>query len=247
MRIDFPRPEQERELKALWKTAFHDTDAAIGGFWATAYRQDRCRCVTVGGQVAAALYWMDCGFAGQRLAYLYAVATRPDFRGQGLCRRLMADVHSLLRARGYAGAVLSPAEEGLAAMYAGMGYVPCCFAEEFSCAAGEITALRQVRPAEYAALRQALLPREGVSWSREAFSYLFTLSRCYAGEGVLVTEVGDGAFELLGDREKAPGILGALGLPRGRFRVPGGDALQGMFLPLTEAAVAPGYLGLDFG
>ena len=52
--------------------------------------------------------------------------------------------------------------------------------------------------------------------------------------------------ELLGNAAAAPGILGALGFPRGRFRTPGGDLPGAMFRPLRENVKAPGYFGLVF-
>ena len=53
-------------------------------------------------------------------------------------------------------------------------------------------------------------------------------------------------LELLGNAAEAPGILMALGLAYGRFRIPGGDEPFAMFLPLKEGASAPGYFGFAF-
>ena len=86
MTIDAPNVEQTAWLRRLWKEAFGDSDAFLDRFFTIAYSPDRCRCVTADGRVTAALYWFDCDCQGEKLAYLYAVATAQDCRGRGLCR-----------------------------------------------------------------------------------------------------------------------------------------------------------------
>ena len=148
------------QLSALWQTAFGDNPEFIRLFFRTAYAPERCQYLTVEGQLAAALYWLDAWCGGKKLAYIYAVATHPDFRGRGLCLELMGRTHSLLAAQGYAGALLCPAGEGLRRMYTGMGYQDCGGISEFSSAAGEPVPLRRIGPEEYARLRRELLPEK---------------------------------------------------------------------------------------
>ena len=106
MEIDYPTGVQEPQLRTLWRLAFGDSDEFITGFFASGYCPRRCRCAAENGNVAAALYWFDAEFRGQKFAYLYAVATHPDFRNRGLCRALMADAAACLTGRGYDGALL---------------------------------------------------------------------------------------------------------------------------------------------
>ena len=101
MRIDKPAPGSEAALRRLWQQAFHDDDAFLDIFFDVAFSHDRCRCVTIDGEIVAVLYWFDCSCCGQRMAYLYAIATDKDRRGQGLCRALMEDTHRHLVSRGY--------------------------------------------------------------------------------------------------------------------------------------------------
>ena len=108
----------------------------IAGFFASGYSPRRCRCAAENGNVAAALYWFDAEFRGQKFAYLYAVATHPDFRNRGLCRTLMADTAACLTERGYDGALLMPQDSGLREMYGRMGFRDCCTVSEFACDAG---------------------------------------------------------------------------------------------------------------
>lgn len=238
------------QLKQLWHLAFGDSIDFIDLFFSTAYREDRCLFLTEDTELAAALYWLDCEYAGRSYAYIYAVATHPGHRGKGLCRRLMEQTHEILKARGYAGALLYPAEPGLRAMYAKMGYRDCTTVSEFSSTAGTPIPLRKIGPEEYAKCRRRLLPEDGVLQENESIGYLAAFSEFYAGADFLLASAAyDGSFhgaELLGNRDAAPGILAALGYERGCFRCPGAEIPFAMFLPLAEDAAEPGYLGLVF-
>ena len=235
-------------LKDLWKLAFGDSDEVIEAFFRTAFAPERCRYLEIGGQTATALYWFDTQWTGQKFAYLYAVATHPDFRGQGLCRRLMEETHAILTEQGYDGALLMPAEAGLRQMYAKMGYRDCTAVSEITCKAGTPVSVRPVEIAEYAQLRRKYLPKGGVIQEGVNLDYLATFAKVYAGEDFVLAAVSDGrqlhGVELLGNRDAAPGILAALGYPEGTFRTPGEDIAFAMFRLLKTAAAAPGYFGL---
>ena len=163
MWIDFPTPNQISQLRQLWKIAFGDEDAFLDLFFQHAFSCQRCRCVLAEDRIAAVLYWFDCNLENRKIAYIYAVATHPDFRNQGLCRKLMADTHAILSQLGYSGAVLVPQKESLRTMYAGMGYRDCGGLNHFECTAeNRQLPVRTVDIEEFASLRRALLPADGV-------------------------------------------------------------------------------------
>lgn len=238
------------QLKQLWHLAFGDGMEFIELFFRTAYSPDRCLYLMEEGQVTAALYWLDCEYTGQKQAYIYAVATHPDHRGKGLCRKLMEQAHQTLKAQGYTAALLRPADEGLRRMYRKMGYRTATCVSEFDSTAGTALPLRKIGPEEYALLRRRFLPDAGVIQEGVSLDYLAAYAEFYTGEDFLLAGAPyDGGFsgmELLGNRDTAPGILAALGFEHGSFRCPGHDIPFGMFLPLTENAAEPGYLGLVF-
>lgn len=250
MKVEYPAPRMQPQLRKLWKLVFGDSEEFLTGFFSTAYSPDRCRCIREEGQIVAALYWLDCGFDGEKLAYIYAVATHPDFRGGGLCRRLMEDTHAVLAERGYAGAFLMPAEPGLRQMYGKMGYQECGRVSEFTCSAGQALTVRPIGKAEYAALRRRFLPAGGVLQEGVSLDFLETYGQFYCGESFLLAASADGeqlrGLELLGDRAAAPGILATLGYDRGWFRTPGTDIPFAMFRPLKTAERVPSYLGFSF-
>ena len=242
---------RSESLKQLWMLAFGDSEELVENFFRTAYTPQQCRCLHSGGMVTAALYWLDADFSGRKYAYIYGVATHPEHRGQGLCRKLMLQTHEDLKAQGYAGALLMPADSGLRRMYAGMGYREGTRLTEFSCKAGNVAAdVHAISPAEYEALRRQYLPEGGVLQERENIAYLATYAVFYAGSDFLMAAIHEKerlfAAELLGNREMAPGILKAMGYPEGTFRVPGDKQPFAMFLPLQEDAPVPCYLGLAF-
>lgn len=247
MMIDYPTTEQIPQLKKLWEVCFQDPESFIDGFFATDFSSQRCRCIGEGGRVIAALYWLDGEYKGRQLAYLYAVATHPDYRGKGLCRELMADTHDLLRIQGYAAALLLPGEPGLREMYRKLGYRDCCGISSFSCEAGETIPVTEISWQEYETLRPGFLPEKGAN--QQGIQFLGTYCRFYRGEKFLLaaaqSEESFAGMELLGDRNAAPGILGALGAKNGTFRTPGGKP-GAMALSLDPSAELPGYLGLTF-
>lgn len=239
------------QLRRLWQEAFGDTDAYLDSFYRTAYAPDRCLAIFIREEIAAVLYWIDCCIQDQKLAYIYAVVTKPVHRGKGLCRKLLQDTHALLQSRGYAGAVLVPQKEPLRQMYAGMGYRNAGGLAVFSCEAGDTpTSLRAVGPDEFAGLRRSFLPEHSVIQEDDGLSFLSEQLQFYAGNDFLLAAYSENnqlhGVELLGSRAAAPGILKALKIPQGTFRTPGSDQPFAMFHGLTEHALCPEYFGFAF-
>jgi GNAT superfamily N-acetyltransferase len=250
MKADYPAGAAVPGLKKLWRLAFGDSEETVDAFFATGYAPDRCRCMMDGETVAAALYWLDSSCEGEALAYIYAVATHPDYRGRGLCRRLMEDTHAVLKARGYAGAVLYPADGTLRQMYGKMGYRDFSGLEEFYRTPAGTCPVKKLDSVAYGAARRAYLPEGGILQEGESLAWLGSYARFYEGEGWLLAAVEEGegliGLEFLGDRAAVPGILGHLGKAWGRFRAPGTDTPFGMFLPLKKDVKIPSYLGHAF-
>lgn len=239
MGIDHPAPGDIPGLRKLWKTAFGDGDAYLDAFFDTAYAPRRCLAVYQGNALAAACYWLDCRRDGSPVAYLYAVATDPAFRGQGLCRRLLGRVREILAAQGYAGILLVPGEEGLRAMYRKLGWENAAGIREFSAGAGgKAPALEKLSAQEYMAARRPLLPEGAAVEGGEFFAFLATQVEFYrAGASVLACRrEGDALFvpELLGDSALAPAVAAALGCRHFTVRTPGTETPWAMYCPLTS-------------
>lgn len=244
MNIDHPTAAQIPRLRQLWKEAFGDSDAFLDTFFATAFAPERCLCMTVEKEPAAAAYWFACG----QYAYIYAVATAKTHRGRGYCHALMASIHALLQAQGYAGCIVVPGEESLRQFYAQMGYRDFGGITEFPCTAAAPVSLRKIDTVEFAALRRTYLPIGSVVQEGENLAFLSQWADFYAGENFLLAATREGdtlrGLELLGSANAAPGILAALGASSGTFRIPGGAPFA-MYQPLVEKN-APSYFGFAF-
>lgn len=249
MTIKSPDFAQIPALRKLWQQAFGDTDAFLDIFFKTAYSPNRCRCVILDGQLAAALYWFDCRLEGMRYAYLYAVATDLAHRNKGLCSALLEDTHRHLFELGYVGTVLVPGEASLFQFYEKAGYRTFGFVDEFACASsGCPIELHAVDSKIYATLRRALLPAGGLLQEGETLAFLNRFSQFYAGDNFLLAATLEGnqltVHEYLGDPALAPAIVATLGAESGRFRFPSKQKPFAMFYPLVSDAPVPTYLGL---
>jgi hypothetical protein len=250
MKIDYPAQEQIPKLRRLWKEAFSDDDGFLDAFFSKAFAPDRCRCVTVEGEPAAALYWFDCQLEGQPVAYIYAVATAEAFRNRGLCRALMENAHSHLAYLGYAGAVLVPGSRSLFQMYEAFGYRTCSMITEFVSAAAEAPVeFRKIDAEEFCGLRRKYLPAGSVLQEGVSLEFLKTMASFYAGADFLLTvSEKNGRFfapELLGNVHAAPSILTAFGKKEGTFRTVGGDKPFAMYRPFGQLP-PPRYFGFAF-
>ncbi len=252
MTFDYPAPEQYPILKLLWQAAFGDTEEFITAFFKKAFSPLRCRIARINGETAGMLYWFDVSCRGQKMAYLYAVATHPKHRCKGVCRQLMADTHVLLNKQGYAAALLVPQTEALRNMYTAFGYRSCTTVSETFCACGDSPAsIHQINCEEFARLRREFLPEGSVVQEGENLRFLGTQVRFFQGSDFLLAaqETEEGTLfgaELLGSTAAAPDILTALGCSQGTFRTPGTKQPFAMWLPLAGNAAAPTYFGFPF-
>lgn len=251
MRPEYPDSCRIPGLRSLWKKAFGDTDAFLDLFFSTAYAPERCRYIADREAVAAALYWLDTAWDGQKYAYIYAVATDPDHRGKGLCRQLMEDTAQLLKVAGYDGILLVPQDENLRIMYGRMGYETAThLGEELYTAAPSPAPIREIGPEEYAAKRRIFLPTGSVLQEGAALDFLAQLARFYEGECFLAAvsrETGHlRILEYLGPQTSAPALVAALGHREATVRCPGADKPFAMYLPLTPGCKKPEYFAFCF-
>ena len=251
MTFEQPGKEQVRQLVQLWKEAFGEYD----GFWElfldTGYLPDHCRCITETGQVVAGLYWFDCSYGNDKIAYVYAVVTDARQRGKGLCRKLMSETHAHLKNKGYSSVMLVPADDGLREMYRKMGYLDCTTVGKCSCeAAVAAVEIRNVDPEAYATLRRKLLPEGSVLQEGIQLPFLAAQAQLFAGKDFLLAAYLEGetlhGMEFLGNPEAAPGIIKALGCAEGSFQIPGTETPFAMIHKLVENAVIPAYFGFSF-
>lgn len=239
------------QLRALWKAAFGDGDDFLDLFFAAAFSPDRCRCILDGDRLLAAHYWFDVSAGGQKMAYLYAVATDPAHRGKGLCRHLMEDAKRHLPALGYDALLLVPQDEGLRNMYRKMGFEDITTVTEFTAPPEDTDlAMRRLTAEEYEIRRRTLLPEGGAIQEGASTRFLSQIALFFEGNGWLAALTLEGdtlrCHELLGDPDTAYGITAAFGCREGFFRIPGADKPFAQGQKLGYNCHFPSYFGLAF-
>ena len=233
---------------ALWQQAFGDSLAFIEGFFRTGFSPDRCRFLERNGRLAAILYWFDCLWDKKKVAYIYAVATDKNFRGQGLCRQLMVEAHRHLQALGYDGAALVPGDAGLFKMYEKLGYRGFCPMERKTVlSGGEPVDVKPVTPGDYAVLAKERMPAGSVVPGAEMLAFFATYGQFYVFDGgcFCAARENDTLYiqKYLGDPAALPGIGAALGVENVQVRLPGGDKPFAMYYSFADGPL-PEYLGI---
>lgn len=251
MKFDYPREDRIPQLRQVWKDSFGDTDAFLDLFFSTGFHPRRCRCAVEEGRVVAALYWFDIHWSDLRCAYLYAVATDPQYRGRGLCRNLMEDTAAVLTAAGYDGALLVPQEDGLIAMYGKMGYLPATsIREEIHPAGNTPVAFQEIAAPEYAEARIPLLPPCSVIQDGNNLPFFAAIARFYRGAGFLAAVSREQEhlriLEFLGDISQAAGLIRALGHTEATLRTPGRRKPFAMYRSLSAHCSKPDYFAFPF-
>ena len=252
MKIKHPGAENISSLKALWNEAFGDAYEDIDLFFKTAFDTGRSLCVLDNERAVAALYWFDCEYRDEKVAYLYAIATLKSYRGRGLCRKLMDEAHSILKKAGYVCVILVPGEKSLFDFYGKMGYRVFSLVDEKHIAASyQKIELKRIDSLEYGRIRRGLLPENSVIQEKECLDYLGAYAELYKGEGILCACVRNGdsvrITELLGNTSYGGGIVYALGCKTGLVRAAGDSREFSMYLPLCEKKIDTfAYFGLAF-
>lgn len=243
-------------LRRLWLEAFQDSEEFLNRFYSTGFSPPAQpaghRRLPHSGR--GLLVWRN--LPGQKIAYLYGVATGRAFRGQGVASGLLDALHRLLAAQGVRGVLLVPGSAGLFAFYARLGYRPCSPVVSLLAAPqGPAIALHPgQRAAVWGAARPGCCRLTASSRMKPPCDSRPGLARLYAGRKLLLCCYRENgilqARELLcpDPVRAAPGILKALHLPAGSFRFPAQDGRNfAMFHPLPRfQGPDPAYLGLAF-
>lgn len=260
MTAGFARPEDVPALKRLWQTCFGDDPAYIGLYYdhfppqsvAVLRREEEILSMTVCFDVT----YISADGDEHPGAYLYAVATAPDARGQGCCRRLLRWTETALKSRGCRFTCLRPATSALQTMYAKLGYAPA-----FTCRQWRVQAetaadvrLRAVDAARYFQLRELFLQAEFLSWPQKTVAHAGSLGRLLELESprglacAAVEQTPDGPVvkEFLGEEDCLPALAAELGGKPLLVRAPGAQTPFAMAKTLCPMPRPEGWLGFAF-
>ena len=155
------RPPTEADLPEIidcWQRSFGDPEELIRGLLDTG---ELLRCAMAAeqdGRLRSVMFAFDgLRFDGVPAAYLYALCTHPEARGQGMGQAVLRALTALCFDRGTELVFLSPADRGLEEWYRAMGMrpVPRTAAAEFTAAPGDPDPMHPIPAEEYAALRNS--------------------------------------------------------------------------------------------
>lgn len=166
-RIRLMTMDDAAEGAKLWHTVFGDDEALVMEFFRLfGYQQGFGACAELDGSIAAAAYCpMGTDYIaphgnGRKGAYLYAVATHPDHRKQGLAKELCLLLRNTVFAQGADDVFTKPSEESLYSWYEEkIGAVPRLGGQtvHFLRTANGSLPVTQLTASEYADRRRKLL------------------------------------------------------------------------------------------
>ncbi|MDR0838078.1 MAG: GNAT family N-acetyltransferase [Oscillospiraceae bacterium] len=229
-------------LKALWGSVFDDAPEDIDAYFDAYFAPELCAVANIDAELAAMGFLMPVGalrVPGERelpCAMIYAVATRPDFRGRGAGLAVTRALLETAKGQGFDVVALRPATEELFEFYekAGLRTSFCGFDFAPERAEAALKASRKVTAGEYMARREALLRDiPHVAFDERALSYAETLF----GEG--------GGFFVDGDDCLAVDASGG-GAVFKEYLAADGVMPRGGRFGMSNAEMTDGYMGFAF-
>ena len=166
------------ELHQLWERVFGDAPETVQTFFDRFPPEAAGWVLREDDQIRAMAWllpgsWLLTEDAMQAVGYVYAVATAPERRGEGLGSTVVKELDRALADAGLDFACLCPASAGLYDFYAALGYETAFFCGHFHAApAGEASVPTRMDAMEYLALRRELLTGPFCDWGAAAVSYL---------------------------------------------------------------------------
>ena len=129
--IIFPQDSMKSDLERLWRVCFGDSDEYIRYFFENRYVPENCLAFVDESvkRPVAMLHLLPIGISEDGglipSQYLYAACTRPDYRRQGIMRKLIEYAQKLGETRKLKYTVTVPAEPRLFKYYERYGFEKC--------------------------------------------------------------------------------------------------------------------------
>lgn len=235
------------QLTALWKAVFGDDERTIVHCLGLFAGRGNVFVAEQNGEVLAQLLAVPCRAGRWEGVYFYALATRPESRGQGVMAGLMAHAEAEAKARGAAFAALIPASGSLFGFYGRHGYGTVqmrLVQRPVQAAAQQGVSFAKPAPEEFLSLRERFFAKAYPDVLPVAFSEARTalvledlwaegFALAQSGEGYAVFCGGRAPFvaELAANRAGAEKLLSAIACETGA---------QSLKLALPEGGLYPG-------
>lgn len=124
--------KREAECRELWMEVFGDEREEVDRFLIDIHNADNLLTHSEQGRVVSMLNIVEINTDYGPTAYLYAIATAPQWRGRGFAERLIRQAIDVSRERGYKAVMLIPSEESLVEYYKRFGFSEPSYMLDFS-------------------------------------------------------------------------------------------------------------------
>jgi GNAT superfamily N-acetyltransferase len=120
--LDLAKREDQYDLERIWFACFGGPQEYLNFYYRKRFVPSETLVWRENGRPVSMMTLMNVEINGQKGAYVYAVATLPEYRHRGLMRKLDGFAKQIMSQRGCNFSVLVPAERTLFAMYEKLGY-----------------------------------------------------------------------------------------------------------------------------
>ena len=190
-------PDDTQRLKEIWALCFEDSAEYIDLYFTYRFRPGTMM-VFEETDISAMLSMLPLTLCTSRetypAAYIYAVATHPDYQRRGICGQLLAKTHDYLKQQGVALSILVPSSKELFSYYRRYAYDKQLdvfeqkfLADDLPATSGKHTSLSLQ---DFSRHRQAFLSNlsDRFVWDEAALDYQLRVSTMSGGVFYLETE-----------------------------------------------------------
>ncbi len=192
--LDFARPEDVDDLKSLWLACFGGPQEYVDFYYSRRFAPEDTLVWRENGKPVSMMTLMRVRQGGEDGAYVYAVATLPEYQRRGLMTRLDEWSRELLKQRGAKFSSLVPAGPELFPIYERLGYRAAypIWVREIRRAAKVPVEFSPCTFEEFRELRRRFLFRVpgGVLHPEPELRYVYDELCCFSGEILRYTEKG---------------------------------------------------------
>ncbi len=171
-------------LKELFKDVFNESEEALDLFFKRIYKLEICYVCYEGDELIAMVYIIPTTINSRKAGYLYAAATKDEYRGAGIMKGL---IHYALSITAQEVCVTLPANDSLYDYYAKLGF------KELTANTAEVSReeLEKLsKPYEvsetvvggYCGIRNRVLKNNFLFWNNDFIDYAFEYNRIYGAK-----------------------------------------------------------------
>ena len=111
------------QVKEIWLKCFDVSEDYFDSFLIRFYRPDYMISYKVNNKIVSVSYIIPCTSAMGNTAYLFGLATLPEYRGKGYASALVSETLEACKVLGFDVAVLIPEKKNSTSYYSKFGYI----------------------------------------------------------------------------------------------------------------------------